>query len=68
MFHAEIADTCCLYLPILNGVLHGFPGFQPLILASVWAVKQKQVDIAKTTLLHRLLDRLACGIVGRVRG
>ena len=68
MLYSEIADTSSLDLAIVNGIFDCSPTFQPLGLASVWAMKQEKVDVAQATLLHRLLDRptrcLVAGIAG----
>jgi hypothetical protein len=45
MLDPIVANSAYLHLPIGNSVLHGFPACQSAALASVWTVKQKQVDV-----------------------
>lgn len=66
MLDAKVADSTTLHLPILNGVLDSLPAFQSFALSTIRTVQQEQVDVAKTTLLHRLFDGLPRRIVGSV--
>jgi hypothetical protein len=45
MLEPIIADSAYLHLPIGDGILHGSLACQSASLASVWTVRQKQVDV-----------------------
>ena len=66
MLDAKVADTSGPHLPILNGIFDSLPAFQSLALSTIRTMQQKQIDVAKTTLLYRLSDGLSCRIVGSI--
>ena len=66
MLNAKVADPAGLHLSIFNGSLDSLPAFQSLGLATIRTVQQKKVNVAKTTLLYRLFDRLSGRIVGSI--
>ena len=45
MLEPIVVDSAYLHLPVGDGILHGSPACQSAALASVWTVKQKQVDV-----------------------
>ena len=66
MLDAEIADTSSLDLPIIDGIFDCSPALQPLSLASVWTVQQKEINVSQSALSHRLLDGSTSYIIASI--
>lgn len=46
MLYSIIAHSSSLHLSVFNGILNRFPRFQPLAFASIWTMKEEQVDVS----------------------
>lgn len=66
MLNAKIANASALHFSILNSIFDGPPRLQSLGLSTIGTVQEKQVNVAKATLFHRLLDGFPRGVIGRV--
>lgn len=66
MLDSVVADAADLDLADFDCVFDSSPAVKSRFLATIGRVEQEEVNVAKTTLFDRLLDRLASSVIGTI--